>query len=204
MNIDYKILEQNKNKILNNEVNEDEIDKIQERLTNEFDFEDRMTLYFMGFTSESTSYQDQIKKYSPMFSGFKENVEQIVYPWHAEKTFYGFGDLTKTLWNNWTSKSTCKFNTNYRKALKNSFSDSEELFNNFEDSRIDQSPELNFVGYSLGTQFIFNLLLKMQLANDGDKGKCDSDYKVNNVVLMAGVLSANWLYSKLGDFFKMG
>jgi hypothetical protein len=193
--------ENNDNNVPAQEMIYNSTDRLQDKLADELDRNDRMALYFMGFTSESTPYATQVRTYSSLFPGFGPNVDHIVYPWHAEKSFYGCGDAMKTFWNRMVSKESCKFMTTYRKALENSFDDANELFLNFEKHRIEYSPELNFVGYSLGTQFIFNLLTKLQLANFGHKENGHRNYTVNNVVLMAGVLSSSWLYSKLADFF---
>lgn len=187
-------------KLKEENLTESETDRIQRELEAQFVQHSRTTLYFMGFTSEATPYEKQVKIYSPMFPGFRKDTHNIVYPWHALKDLFTYPDIFKGLWNRIFACTKCKMMTTYRRALDNTFSDSDNLYKTFESCGMYLSPEINLVGYSLGTQLIFNLLVKLQLANDGHKEEADRNYKVNNVVFMAGVLSCEWLYTQLAKF----
>lgn len=173
-----------------------EVTEIQQIIGDELDNSKNMTMYFSGFTNEDSPIKDQIECYEPMFDLFLKDTQNIVYPWHSEASFYKLGDFTKTIWNSFFSSSKYKLETVYRSALENSFTDARNLVKDFEEHKIYQSNRLNFVGFSLGTQFIFNTLVYLQAAKNNN----GRDYKVQNVILMGGVLSAKWLYQKLHEF----
>jgi hypothetical protein len=176
------------------------VEEDQDKVMNHLDENEKLTMYFMGFQSENLSLEEQIKEYSPLFDAFGEDVGYCVYRWHAEDQLLGLFDISQTIWNTIVSKESWKGDTAYRNALENSFTDADLLFEKLEEHNMVNAPELNFVGYSLGTQFTFNMMMRIQQKSTENLKNGGKSYTINNIVLLAGVLSSDWLISYLGDF----
>ena len=69
----------------------------------------------------------------------------------------------------------------YLNALENTFIGAEKVFEIFQKNNEIENQQMSFVGFSLGTQFIFNIM-ELMIKEDKYYGKID------NVVLMGGVL----------------
>lgn len=80
----------------------------------------------------------------------------------------------------------------YRQALKRSAVDAKKMYQSMK--KLENLGDVSFVGYSLGTQFVYYLLREYK--NDTER-----TFKIQNVFLMGGVLDSSSIFDNFKEFF---
>lgn len=170
---------------------DEEIENSQEGIFEHLNNGESASFYFQGYTSEDLSLDQQEDIYYPYFKMFPNCNNQVVYPWKSGHITYSMFDVSKALFN--IAASHDIFKTNYGKSFNNCQNEVIRFYELFKQRNIGS---INLTGYSLGTQFIYYFL---QLLVQSPKRSQYTD-KVDNVVLLAGVLSAKLLTRNLRAF----
>jgi predicted alpha/beta hydrolase family esterase len=80
----------------------------------------------------------------------------------------------------------------YRQALKRSEVDAKKMYQSMK--KLQNLENVSFVGYSLGTQFVYYLLREY-------RDDTERTFKIQNVFLMGGVLDSSSIFNNFKEFF---